>query len=127
MVDLVVSCTNAGLESIIAQHIDNIENNSRHDWIRLTDATEIKALFGLMYFRGHMGLHNHSHDILFSENAGHPMFAATMSRNMITLLIANLSYDTQEEREEKWKFDRFTAIRKFFELFNLNCLNTETV
>ena len=75
-----------------------------------------------MYFRGLMGLHNHSHDILFSENAGHPMFAATMSRNRFTLLIANLSFDTQEEREEKWKFDRFTAIRKFFELFNLNCL-----
>ena len=44
------------------------------------------------------------------------------SRNRFTLLIANLSFDTQE-REEKWKFDRFTAIRKFFELFNLNCLN----
>ena len=122
MVDLVVSCTNARLENIIAQHIDKIENNSRYGWIRLTDATEIKALFGLMYFRGLMGLHNHSHDILFSENAGHPMFAATMSRNRFTLLIANLSFDTQEEREEKWKFDRFTAIRKFFELFNLNCL-----
>ena len=38
------------------------------------------------------------------------MFAATMSRNRFTLLIANLSFDTQEEREEKWKFDRFAAI-----------------
>ena len=110
------------LESIIARYIDKIEHNSWYGWIGLTDATEIKALFGLMYFRGLMGLHNHSHDILFSENAGHPMFAATMSRNRFTLLIANLSFDTQEEREEKWKFDRFTAIRKFFELFNLNCL-----
>ena len=50
------------------------------------------------------------------------MFSATMSRNRFTLLIANLSFDTQEEREEKWKFDLFTAIHKFFELFNLNCL-----
>ena len=89
-----MSCTNARLESIIAQHIDNIENNSRYGWIRLTDATEIKVLFGLMYFRGLMGLHNHSHDVLFSENAGHPVFAATMSRNRFTLLFANLSFDT---------------------------------
>ena len=31
MVDLVVYCTNASLESIIAQHIDKIENNSWYD------------------------------------------------------------------------------------------------
>ena len=44
MVGLVVSCTNARLESIIAQHIDTIENNSRYDWIRLTTATEIQSI-----------------------------------------------------------------------------------
>ena len=122
MIELVVSCTNIRLESIIIQHLDTIKNNSRYSFLHETDSTEIRALFGLVYFRGLLGLHNHKISILFSQKAGHPVFGATMSRNRFQLLIANLMFDKSDERKEKWPYDRFTAIRDFFEGFNLNCL-----
>ena len=31
-------------------------------------------------------------------------------------------FDDHQERAENWPHDRFVAIRKFFELFNKNCL-----
>ena len=31
-------------------------------------------------------------------------------------------FDKSDERKEKWPYDRFTAIRDFFEGFNLNCV-----
>ena len=31
-------------------------------------------------------------------------------------------FDDHQERAENWPHDRFAAIRKFFELFNKNCL-----
>ena len=82
--------------------------------------TEIYALIGIIYFRGLLGLNNHLHEILFSEKAGHPVFAATMSQNRFKLLIQSIMFD--EKRTENWPHDRFAVIRNVFEQFNKNCL-----
>ena len=37
MIELVVSCTNIRLESIINQHLDKIKNNSRYGFLHKTD------------------------------------------------------------------------------------------
>ena len=46
------------------------------------------------------------------------MFSAVMSRNRFAFILHNLSFDDESTRSEKWKKDRFTAIREFFENFN---------
>ena len=122
MIQLFVSCTDIRLESIINQHLDKIKNNSRYGFLYKTDSTEIRALFCLVYCRGLLGLNNHKISILFSQRAGHPVFGATMSGNRFQFLIANLMFEKSDERKEKWPYDRFTAIRDFFEGFNLNCV-----
>ena len=46
------------------------------------------------------------------------MFSAVMSRNRFALILHSLSFDDESTRTERWKKDRFTAIREFFEKFN---------
>ena len=53
---------------------------------------------------------------------GHPIFAAVMLKNRFSLLLSNLIFDDQEEREASWPHDRFAARRNLFELFNRNIL-----
>ena len=76
---LIVAKTNMKLELIIERFSEKISCNSRYGVVRKTDTTEIYALIAIIYFGGLLGLNNHSHEILFSEKAGHPVFAATMS------------------------------------------------
>ena len=102
MIELVVSCTNIRLESIINQHLDKIKNNSRYGFLHNTDSTEIRALFGRVYIRGLLDLHNHKINILFSQKAGHAVFGATMSRNRFQFMIAHLMFDKSDKRKEKW-------------------------
>ena len=122
MVNLIVEKTNIRLEVIMAACAEKIAGNFRYNWIRKTDATEIHALIGLCYLRGLLGQNNHSRNILFKNEIGHPLFAAVMSKNRFCLLISNLMFDTNEERVASWPFDRFAAIRTLFETFNQNCL-----
>ena len=122
MIQLIVAKTNMKLELIIERFSEKIACNSRYGFVRKTDTTEIYALIGIIYFRGLLGLNNHSHEILFSEKAGHPVFAATMSRNRFKLLIQSIMFDDHQERAVNWPHDRFAAIRNFFELFNKNSL-----
>lgn len=44
-----------------------------------------------------------------------------MSRARFKLLVSCLGFDNKDKRAQKWKEDRFAAIRDFFEQFNLNC------
>ena len=50
------------------------------------------------------------------------MFSAVMSRNRFAFILHNLSFDDESTRAERWKKDRFTAIREFFEKFNNQCM-----
>ena len=52
---------------------------------------------------------------LFSDSYGTPMFSAVMSRNRFAFILRNLSFDDESTPAERWKKDRFTAIREFFE------------
>ena len=52
---------------------------------------------------------------------GPSVFAATMSSDRFVFLNSNMSFDDKETREDRWKSDRFAAIREIFEIFNTNC------
>ena len=122
MIQSIVTKTNMKLELIIERFSENIACNSRYGFLQKTDTTEIYTLIGIIYFQGLLGLTNHSHEIIFSEKAGLPVFAATMSLNRFKLLTQSIMFDDHQERTENWPHDRFAAISNFFELFNKNCL-----
>lgn len=119
MVDLVVRETNKKIEVTISKLRE--PPSDKTTFINTTDEPEIYAFFGLMYFRGLLGLNNHSVDTLFSEKAGHPVFGGTMSRNRFKFLSAHLAFDDIATRPQRWKHDRFAAFRELFNVFNNNC------
>ena len=45
-----------------------------------------------------------------------------MSRNRFAFTLHNLSFGDESTHAERWKKDRFTAIREFFEKFNNQCM-----
>ena len=55
---------------------------------------------------------------LFSDSYGPPMPSAVMPRNCFAFILHNLSFDDKSNPNERWKKDRFTAIREFFEKLN---------
>ena len=44
-----------------------------------------------------------------------------MSKNRFKFLFSKISFDDFETRTERWKKDRFAAIRNIFEKSNNNC------
>ena len=66
--------------------------------------------------RGLLGQNNVSAEKIFSDSYDHPM-----SKNCFTFLYQCITFDDYSTRTERWEADRFTAIRKVFELFNQNC------
>ena len=74
---------------------------------------ELKAFIGLFLFRGLYKLNTMGIWKLFSGSYGPPIFSAVMSRNR---------FDDESTRAKRWKKDRFSAIREFFEKFNNQCM-----
>ena len=118
MITLIVHKTNLKIDEVIEKLPEATKSNSKYSYIKQTDAVEIYALLGLMYFRGLLGMNNHSYDVLFSEKAGPAVFGATMSRNRFKFLVANIMFDDHREREVNWPQGRFAAARVLFMMFN---------
>ena len=97
------------------------QQTSKNTHFRLTDNVEIKALFGLMYFRGLEGKSKHKSSRLWQKGIGHPVFGAVMSRNRFKFLLGRLRFENHAVKRRKWKNDRFAAFRDVFEMFNENC------
>ena len=83
---------------------------------------ELKALIGLLLYCGLWKLNTMGIRKLFSDSYGPPMFSVVMSRNHFAFILHNLSFDDESTRAERWKKDKFTAIREFFEKFNNQCM-----
>ena len=60
------------IDSLSAKH--NIGESDKYSRIKTTDITELKALFGLMHFRGLLGGSHNSLESLFSDTQGHYIF-----------------------------------------------------
>ena len=112
----IVLCTNEKIKfnmELLKERF-NFRDNRKNYLKKETDVIEIRALIGLFYFRGLLNHNNMSRKHLFRDEIGNALFAATMSRNRFIYLCAVLSFDTIEEKTEKWQYDRFTAIREVF-------------
>ena len=80
---------------------EHLFESSKYPWIKPTNIFELRALIGLLYFRGLFGMNQHSLHRLFSDKAGHPVFSATMSRDRMKFLLSILTFDDPETRKEK--------------------------
>ena len=117
MITLIVQKTNTKIELVLSQISPALLQNNKYCYLRKTDEAEVYALIGLMYCRALLGQSRHRVNYLYSS-AGHPIFAATMSRDRMKWLMHNLSFDTEAERAAAWPNDRFAAMRTFFEMWN---------
>ena len=52
----------------------------------------------------------HSLKILFSDEAGPPIFIATSSRDRMKFLLSTVTFHNSEEHKEVWPYDRFAAV-----------------
>ena len=95
--------------SLSAKH--NIGESDKYSWIKTTDITELKALFGSMYLRGLSGGNHNSVESLFSDTQGHYIFSAVISKNRFKCLLSHLTFDDYQDRQERRKLDRFAGIR----------------
>ena len=120
MLSIIVQRTNES----IGRARDGMEpkylNDPRVNYIHYTDEIEIRALIGLIYWRGLLGMQNHNIKHMFGED-GHHFFGGTMAKNRFAFLVEHLSFDDKLTRPDRWQTDRFAAIREIFEYFNANC------
>ena len=103
IIDKIVEYTNTSINETIArlQRSDNFNQSSKYKWVKKTNRVEIDALFGLMYFRGILGVNLHMTDRLFS-NDSHFVFGAIMSKNRLRFLKGDICFDNPQEKTNLW-------------------------
>ena len=97
------------------------DDNDKITFTKPTDIHEIRALIGLFYLRGALDQNLHSVKDLFNHDSSCDVFAATMNYMRFYFLCQMVKFDDKEIKAERWRMDRFTALRKIFESFNVNC------
>ena len=80
---------------------------------------EIDALFGLVYFKGILGVNLHMTDKLFS-NGSHFVFGAIMSKNHFRFFKGHICFNNVQKGTQPWETDRFAAVREIWEILNSN-------
>ena len=121
IMDKIVDCTNIRINETIARllHSDNFNESNNYTWVKKTDRVEIDALFGLMYFRGILGVNLHITDRLFSSDI-YFIFGTIMSKNRFRFLKVHICFDNLQKRTQLRETDRFAAVREIWEIFNSN-------
>ena len=94
-------------------------NQGSNTWVKKTDKVEINALFGLMYFRGMLGVNLYMTDRLFSSDS-HFSFVPIIPKNCFRFFKGHICFDNLRERTQLWETDRFAAVREIWEIFNSN-------
>ena len=122
VISRLVRLTNANIERLHPN--DQEPPDSKKGNRRKTDATELKAFLGLLYFRGLLQQNMWSVKRLFEDQIGHPIFSATMARDRFEFIRRVIKFDNPETRAERFRRDKFAAFRDFFEAWNLLCAHT---
>lgn len=120
MIDVIIKRTNEKIDTIICSASE--ETIKKCPFVKKITPLEVRAFIGLMLYRGLYKLNTFTVRKLFSDRYGPPIFSATMSRHRFYFLIANLTFDDETTRGDRWKKDRFTVIRDFLEMFNKQCM-----
>uniref|UniRef100_UPI00358F0E78 uncharacterized protein n=1 Tax=Myxine glutinosa TaxID=7769 RepID=UPI00358F0E78 len=121
MLAVVLTNTNKKINKYLSNLTPEVRNSDKNSYLREASATEIRALLGMLYYRGMLGQNLLDVKWLFGDRVGHPVFGATMSKNRYKFLLTKLSFDDKDTRPERWRNDRFTAFRELHDLLNRNC------
>ena len=116
----IVTNTNKNIEAFVNEHM-GFNENDKITFTKPTDIHEIRALIGLFYLRGALNQNLHPAKDLFYHDSSCDVFAATMNYMRFCFLCQMVHFDDKETRAERWRIDRFTALRKIFKSFNVNC------
>ena len=114
MMQDVVNNTNKNIRNFMARFDDVLKESSKYTHVKETDLIELKALIGLFYLTAALQLNIVKTREIFFHGSSHQLFAATMSYNRFAFLICFLEFDDKETRRQRWREDKFAAIREFF-------------
>ena len=120
ILDIIVSHTNKRIDASIGEIPPDTLQNGKYPHLKLVDRIDVLSVIGLMYLRGLYGLNKHDVRTMFSHDRGIPIFGATMSRLWFLFIMRHFSFDDVNTREQRWKNDRFAALRQVFEMCNKN-------
>ena len=97
-------------------------SNSKAEDLNVTlrfDVPSLKAVFGLLYFRGASLDQQIPVRDLFSE-AANSFYRTVMSRNDLITFLSIMTFDDKNTRSERKRTDKFAAFREVFEMWNEN-------
>ena len=114
MMQNVFNNTNNNTRNFMTRFHYVLKKSSRYTYVKETDLIELKALIGLLYLRAALQLNIINTREIFFHESSHEIFAATMSYNRFAFLIHFLELDDKETRRQRWREDKFAAIREFF-------------
>ena len=97
IIELITQHTNDKIHETIARHQEYNFFQANYCWMRPVEKVELDALFGLIYFRGLLGVLFATGKLFPNEN--HYGFGAIMSKNCFNFLKSHLSFDEPEERK----------------------------
>ena len=120
MMQDVVNSTNKNIRNFMTGFHDVLKESSKYRYVKETDLIKLKALIGLLYLRAALQLNIFNTREIFFHERSHEIFAATMSYNRFAFLIRFLEFDDKETRWQRWREDKFAAIREFFMKMNKN-------
>ena len=109
-----IAHTNRRIQETTNQ-LDKIDQWPYRAYVKEIDEVDFRAFIGLVYLRGLYGLNTYDIRTLFSDEHGMPVFSATMSRVRFEFILKHLCFDDHTTREDRWKNDRYAAMREFFE------------
>ena len=120
ILDIIVSRTNKRIDASIGEISPDTLQNGKYPHLKPVDRIDVLSVIGLMYLRGLYGLNKHDVHLLFCHDRGILIFGATMSRLRFLFIMRHFSFDDVNTREQRWKNDRFAALRQVFEMCNKN-------
>ena len=120
ILDIIVSHTNKRIDASIGEIPPDTLQNGKYPNLKPVDRIDVLSVIGLMHLRGLYGLNKHDVALLFSHDRGIPIFRATMLRLRFLFIMRHFSFDDVNTRKQRWKNDRFAALRQVFEMCNKN-------
>ena len=115
MIDIIVEETNKKIQEVCTPLIveDKVESYHHH-----TDAEEIRAYDGVIYYSGLWKAANVDVHRLWDMKSGIIMYRCAFSKQRFVFLSSCLRFDDKHLRDEN---DRFSPIRKLWDIFISNC------
>ena len=108
-------------ESLLPQTREHIRSSSTYSYFYPVDTLDIRGYLGLKILRGMLSQNGWDTSRLWTDQVGHPVFAATMSRARFQFLQRMVSFDLEEDRESRRLYDKGCVVREILEDFNDNC------